>query len=504
MVGRSRPAQKFGRCGLRKQLNDNAYDDIPMAHQIPQPAQAAAAGGSGTLPRARASVAPTPVMSYTPTDTSIPPSLEQKVPNLELYKRLKEAERKIDLLVTRKALDLQALQSKVTQPSLYKRHTGTLRVFIYNTCENQPWQKKLMQEQSGEAAPGEPSTWTLRVEGRLLDKQDQPTKFSSFLSGISVDLHPPAATEAQANPSQPNIIEWRDASLDGDRKPNLGNPGAHLVEFDGLDVKRNGIFNVPCKIAILPKLQTASLKLSKPMAHFVGRQEATQQDLIFIVWQYVLHKSLLKTTEAYTRVPAVSVAGAPNGSGGGTGGADEGDDLRVVECDAILQSLFGVPSFKFLDLFKLIQPHLLPRDSIVLDYEIDTSRSTTLGDLVIDIPVDLPPTLSEFQQGVIETSKQIFEKLAASDAHIQRLDGKIALGVVALQNASAKEIFYRELSQDPVTFLEKWLETQLETLKVLKSDEGYDEEVVRRSEYYEKNEDLLRDNINVLLGSGKV
>ncbi|CAH2351472.1 transcription regulatory protein Snf12p [[Candida] railenensis] len=482
---------------------------------------AAVQGSSAAVPRPNP--APVPTMSYTPTDTTIPPSLYSKIPNLDLYKKLQDSERKIDLLITRKSLDLQALQGKTTHPSSYQKHTGTLRVFVYNTCENQPWQ--VSQEGGNLIDPNVESTWTLRIEGRFLGDDDAETdgnsvgyqSFSSLLSGISVDIiqpaqqqhHSPPQFQAPQEAQRSNIIEWRnpiEQQLAEGKQPGGPPPPSVGAEFDGLDIKRPGIYNLQCKIAILPRAQPSILKLSDPMSQFIGKQESSQQELVFLVWQYVLYKDLLKNVDSFTKVPAVSVVGvnANASSATGNGNGDDGDDLKVVECDETLQRLFNVPTFRFSDLFKLIQPHFQPREPIILNYEIDTTRSTTLGDLIIDIPVDLPATLSEFQQGVIESSKQIVESLSQSDALIQQLNSKISLGVVALQNSNSREIFYRELSEDPVKFMENWLQSQSETLKVLKSDEGYDEEVVRRSEYYEKNEDLLRDNINILLGAGKI
>lgn len=491
-----------------------------MPPHISNPAAAAAsAAAAAAAARPRQNPAPAPTMSYTPTETTIPTSLYSKVPNLALYKKLQESERKIDLLITRKSLDLQVLQSQTTQHTSYQKHSGTLRVFVYNTVENQPWQRQLLKEQ-GLPVPDtavEPS-WTLRVEGRYLGEDEstkidsaeaaKPTEqksFSSFLSGISVDLIGNEQYPAFVNSPQSSIIEWRDPHIDQQGKP-IGST-ASSAAFDGLDVKRNGIYNLRCKIAILPKIQSSLLRLSPPMAQFTGKQEISQQELIFLIWQYVLYKGLLKNVDSLSNVPAVTVVGINTKSSGNSNSGnstDEGDDLKVVECDAILQSLFNVPSFRFSDLFKLIQPHFLPREPIILDYEIDTQRSTTLGDLVIDIPVELPATLSPFQQGVIESSKRIVEKLSSLDAAIQKLNNKIALGVVALQHSNSREVFYRELSQDPVKFMEKWLQSQLETFKVLKSDEGYDEEVVRRAEYYQEHEDLLKENINILLGAGKI
>lgn len=477
-----------------------------------QPPQHAPTGGQGVSARPQLNPSAAPAISYTPTDTTIPPTLYEKIPNLEMYKELKEAERKVDLLMTRKALDFQAINAKISQPSSLKRETGILRVFIYNTCENQPWQKHLMQT-DGLNLPGaasQESTWTLRVEGRFLndnsnDSEDSPgLKFSSFLSGISIDILPSEDYPDMHN-SHSNVIEWRDESIDQQPDNKYGTNNKQS-EFDGLDVKRNGIFNINSKIALMIKDLSASMCLSEDMSRFVGKHEATQQELIYLIWQYVLYKDLFKKSEAFTKVPVVSNTTPTFLNGNGMGNnfeEEEDDDLNIIECDQILTSLLNVPSFKFSDLYKLLQGHFKPREPIIIDYEINTRKSTTMGDLVVDIPVSIPLSVSKSQKEIIEATKATYENLTKKDASIQQLNSRISMGIVALQNANARETFYRELSENPVKFMENWLASQLETLKALKSDEGYDEDIIRRAKYFEDNEDLLKDKIDVLLGSGR-
>ena len=118
--------------------------------------------------------------------------------------------------------------------------------------------------------------------------------------------------------------------------------------------------------------------------------------------------------------------------------------------------------------------------------------------------MDLPLSLSHTQKKIIEDTKSTYENLTKVDAAVQNLNNRISLGIVALQNANSRESFYRELSEDPVPFINRWLETQLETFKILKSDEGYDEELVRRAKFFEENEDLLKQKIDVLLGSNRL
>lgn len=448
-------------------------------------------------------------ISYTPTDTSIPPKLYDKVPNLDMYKKLKDAERQIDLVNVRKGLDFQSIHSKSIQPSNFPRETGILRVFIYNTCSNQPWQKQLAQERGDITADnaGEPS-WTLRVEGKLLRDDKSLTltqenlnlKFSSFLSGLSVDLVPnDDYPEMQA--AQSNIIEWRDASQQQMENMYSNNASNRLLEYDGLDVKRNGMYDLEAKIALLIKSDNSRLGLSPEMAQFIGKEEATQQELLYAVWQYALFKRLFKWNDSLSNVPAAPTDSSMNGMNRPD---DTTNDLTVVECDEYLSELLKVPNFRFTDLYKLLYSHFKPRKPIILDYTVNTKKSTTLGDLVVDIPVELPLSLSSIQKQNVERNKQAYESLTKSDAEIQTLNHKIALGVVALQQANYRENFYRDLSSDPVNFMKQWVESQLETLRALKSDEGFHEQTVRRADYYEKNDELLKEKIDIMLGANRI
>ncbi|KAI5952344.1 SNF12 [Candida jiufengensis] len=454
------------------------HQQMPAQHQQQQPQ---------FKPRSSANAMPT--ISYSPTDITIPPTLYDKIPNLKEYKRLKEAERKIDLLIARKALDFQAIQQKTIHPFEYKTNTGLLRVFIFNTSENQPWQ----QQKNSDQQP----TWTLRIEGRFIgDKnteieENADLKFSSFLSGISVDLLP-NENYPNIQENNQNIIEWRDdGSQNVNRHPNN-------VGFDGMDIKRPGIFNLKVKIAIMIKSYTAKLRVTDDMARFTGKLECTQQEVMYTIWQYALSHKLFKNTSKYMHVPAVETTNIMPEQD-----QDSHDDLTLTQCDEILYDLLKVSEFRFSDLYRLIQPHFKPREPIILDYEINTLKSTTLGDIILDIPVELPVNLSKAQQELLDLNKTAFENLSHHDTIIEKLNQKISLAIIALRNANSRENFYSELSKNPVKFIENWIETQSETLKALKSDEGYEEEVVRRAKYFEDNEDMIKEKIDLLFGVNK-
>ncbi|SGZ49601.1 CIC11C00000004711 [Sungouiella intermedia] len=473
---------------------------MPPQQYIPQPGAPVAEAPT----KIHTSANPGAAVSFTPTDVNIPTKLYNKIPNLDLYKKLQESEKQLDLLIAQKGLDFQSVQAASMQPHNVKRETGILRVFIYNTCENMPWQR---QQTGGISdAANADAKWTLRVEGRFIasdktGKEVEAQKFSSFLSGISVEIIP-NGDYPNLQGSLSNIIEWRDESV------NAGNPNSNFSNgssqwlFDGIDIKRAGVYPIKTKIAILVKDYSSRLMLSTPMAQFTGKREASQQELVYLIWQYVLFKNLFKKADTFATVPAVSASNISSQSMDGQG--EDENDLSVVQCDDILKALLKVDHFKFKDLYKHTQPHLRPRNPVVLEYEVDTTKSTTLGDVVLDIPVELPVSITKIQKEILEENKSAFESMSESDEHIQFLNQRISLGIATLQNINARELFYRELSEDPVKFLKLWLESQAETLKALKSEEGYNEEMVRRSEYFKEHEEELRQKIDLMLGAQKL
>ncbi|OBA24884.1 hypothetical protein HANVADRAFT_4300, partial [Hanseniaspora valbyensis NRRL Y-1626] len=67
--------------------------------------------------------------------------------------------------------------------------------------------------------------------------------------------------------------------------------------------------------------------------------------------------------------------------------------------------------------------------------------------------------------------------------------------------------FFNELSTqgNPAEFLQKYIEQQCKVNKeIIAQDNGYLEDLVRRSQYYIKNEKELSEEIGLLLQSGKI
>lgn len=395
-----------------------------------------------------------PVVSLRPTDFTLPKSLDALFPEIELIRKLQDAEKRIDVFATRKWLELQESMQVVDKES------SILRIFIYNIAENQLWQQELAKSQGKEVDETVPATWTLRIEGRLLgeDKEaDASTrkKFSNYVTGIAIDLDSNAKFEPIDNnsPSR-NIIEWHEM------------PRGNTAAFDGLDVKRKGSEKVKCKIIIQPKEYPAKFQLAEGLAEILGASEMSEKDVVYSLWQYVQINRLQDQT-----------------------------DKRLVNCNEELESVIGYKQIVFPELVLLTKKFLKPVEPIRIDYEVCTDKSSTLGDLVLDVNVDTRKVVSE---DTVKDKELFFE----NDAAVKDLEAKMAIDIQALNQSRTKYEFFKKFSQDPIGFLDKWTESQAKSLKILTGDEGYTEENARRSEFY--NDELLDDNIDLLFNSSRM
>jgi SWI/SNF-related matrix-associated actin-dependent regulator of chromatin subfamily D len=83
------------------------------------------------------------------------------------YKELREVERTLDATMMRKKLDV--MDSK--HHSRASRH-GTMRIWISNTAENQPWQSSGIDADTFDFESDTNATYRVKIQGRLLDEDD--------------------------------------------------------------------------------------------------------------------------------------------------------------------------------------------------------------------------------------------------------------------------------------------------------------------------------------------
>ncbi|CCE63014.1 hypothetical protein TPHA_0D03810 [Tetrapisispora phaffii CBS 4417] len=480
-----------------------------------------------------------PISTQNPIDTYIPSYLSRLVPELNSYEQLLDAEKKIDIYLARKKIDLNQniMQWSATSDSMASSmnsdkksfETKFLRVFIFNTAENQPWQDE-SQDLSN-------ASWTLRIEGRLLDSEDISSesrkKFSSYFQGIAVDFKKSKETAAplqhktESNTEEAADVEMTDAETIENQKENIIDAvewnfdAKNPVQFDGLDMKRPGSENLDCTITLQLQNMTGSvLEYSSQLASIIGFAQGSIQDAVYFVYKYLLINNLL------TKEP--SLKSANNNSSASVNSTTNSNDQTngdntVIQIDSLLSELilpdplqteygFTKPSTLTLnELLALINKHVSPMKPIKVDYTIKVDKSSTYGDVVFDIAVQEPVDKNGKIQNKDSLSSEAISLLTSIDNQQSEMKSKLdelhynsRLLHLQLNESAKKYQFFHKIAENPVPALKEYIESSSNALKVLSGDEGYNEDMVRRSQFYKDNEDVLFENLGVLLANGRM
>ena len=275
-----------------------------------------------------------------PTDMNIPEGIEDiTIGNgVQEYKALRDLERRLDALMMRKRLNIPELV-KIPQFRRYR----TLRIWISNTAENQPWQGRGLDENAFDFSTGIEATYRVKIEGKLLEEDDDDegasdkdsedeegmTRVNEEDEGDSIEQDGEGGTKKSAKPHtttprqrlshfvksitvdleraknlQPDAttqIEWR-------KKPNSDSlPG---LDFDCLEFERKSDENINCTINFYRDENPERFQLSKELAEVVDAADETRDNIVSAIWEYA------KLT-----------------------GLQQDEDMRFIQCDDRLRAV---------------------------------------------------------------------------------------------------------------------------------------------------------------------
>ena len=283
--------------------------------------------------------------SAKPTDKNMPEGVEEIIvgDGVQQYKRLREVERKLDAVMMRKKLDqLESLHNSV------KKYT-TIRIWISNTVENQPWQGSQMDENAFDFTMGVEATYKVKIEGRVIpddedddaseedsdDKEDETnrnpkaregettsqapipptprtlskTKLSHFFKSITIDFD----RNKNLQPDGTTQIEWKRPPL-----PNLNGPGPMVyppgADFDCLEFERKGDENINCTVNFYRDDNPERMQLSPALAAVLDTEEDDRPSVLMGLWEYI--KAM---------------------------GLSQDDDKRTFQCDDKLRAVSTIP-----------------------------------------------------------------------------------------------------------------------------------------------------------------
>ncbi|GAA5804108.1 hypothetical protein HPULCUR_009594 [Helicostylum pulchrum] len=348
-----------------------------------------------------------------PTDRNVPPKIEAYVPESKLYTELCEFEKNLDVAIMRKRLDIQEALGK---PTKVRR---TLRIFVSNTAADQTSQLHDSNnfEINNENAP----SWTLKIEGRLLDpliptKKAQPIqKFTSFFKSIIVELDRDPDMFPEGNIIEVSIRWHKQASSS---------------DSDGVELKRKGDVNVNARIILVPDFNPQKYKVGPGLVDLINLKLATKPHIIMEVWNYVKEHRLQDT-----------------------------EDKRVIKCDEKLTQLFDMEQIHFSQLPELVNNHLSRPDPIVLEYTVNVDKQFNHSTKAYDMDVELDSVVRQKMMNGVASSQ--------TQKDIMALDDKIVQCVQSINNSKIKRNFLIQFSRNPIEFINKWITSQARDLELL-------------------------------------
>lgn len=169
------------------------------------------------------------------------------------------------------------------------------------------WQSGGLTTDTFDFASNLESSYRVKIEGRLLDDDDEPDnevidglknpdrtdednaqktgtkassprlRFSHFFKALSIDFE---KTQSQSGMEQG--VEWK--------KPDRTQPSPNLppaAEFDEFTFKRNGDENMNITINLYRHEDPERFLLSDALADLVDMHEATRADIVMSIWEYI-------------------------------------------------------------------------------------------------------------------------------------------------------------------------------------------------------------------------
>jgi SWI/SNF-related matrix-associated actin-dependent regulator of chromatin subfamily D len=251
-----------------------------------------------------------------PTDMDLPEAIEEIVIGdaPERYRKLREMERKLDATMMRKKLEMQ------DQTQRNEKRSRTMRIWISNTAENQPWQNTSMDADAFDFADSSQATYKVQIEGRLLPVEDgleeeeakehapgiqERTRLSHFFKQITIDFDRPPSLQ----PDGMAQIEWKRPPPD--QRTQLPNT-SDAANFDFLKFERKSDENINVQIKLHRDENPERFRLSPALAELCDTLEDDRPGVMHKLWTYIRVNKL-----------------------------QESEDVRVIRCDGPLKKVGG-------------------------------------------------------------------------------------------------------------------------------------------------------------------
>ncbi|GBF60330.1 SWI/SNF and RSC complexes subunit [Trichophyton mentagrophytes] len=398
--------------------------------------------------------------SRKPTDKNLPDNVEDIVIGdvAQQYKRLREVEKRLDASMVRKRLDIYDSINKNA-----KRYR-TMRIWISNTVESQPWQQQ--DASNSEGAMGTKlgaGRYRVKIEGRLLDEADPLVPDESDDEGETenqggepgaMEEDTPSAKSSKPIPQRKRLSQFfKSITIDFDKptengvadlatitwnKPDVPANAATMppsADFDTLEFSRAAEVNLNVTVNLVRDETPERFQLSRELAAILDVENDTRAGIVAGIWEYV--KAM---------------------------GLQENEEKRTIQCDDRLRAIFGCEKMYFPAIPESTTTHTATLPPIKLPYTIRVDQ---------EFQKDPKPTVYDIRVAIDDPLRAKLISLTNSPdfptmlRHVSSLDDQVALAIQALHHSKAKHSFYTAMSKDPANFMKRWINSQKRDLETV-------------------------------------
>lgn len=283
-----------------------------------------------------------------PTDKTMPEGVDELIvgDGVPQYRKIRDVERKLDSVMTRKRLDMQDKYNTDQMPGGSFSSTGgrtkRMKIWISNTVENQPWQGGGMDESAFDFTMGTEASYKVKIQGQLMDDEDledieggesddqvvgeKGAGDKQKNSEDAMDTEPdgedaatkPSTPPQSSRPSQERTKLshfFKSITVDFDRNKNLQPQGMTQVEwkkpptqpnmptlppaadFDSLEFERKSDENINCTLNFYRDEAPERYLLDKPLSELLDTMEDDRTSIVMGIWEYIKAMGLQQSDE---------------------------------------------------------------------------------------------------------------------------------------------------------------------------------------------------------------
>lgn len=203
------------------------------------------------------------------------------------------------------------MQADLPSGLTLRQRARTLRIWVSNTVEDQPWQADTLDVDAFDFSTNMDSSYRVKIEGKLLDEEDdgldsdsededdstngdamdedgddqgkkkkreaKQYKLSHFFKAMTVDFD-----KTRVSNGTEHVVEWKKPVV----APNAANPPT-AADFDQLEFKRGGDENTNIVINLFRDEQPERFVLKERLVDILDVQIATRAEVVMGIWDYI-------------------------------------------------------------------------------------------------------------------------------------------------------------------------------------------------------------------------